>query len=163
MEIPITASNFTSVEDNQFNSYLEIPDDIEPQSFIESNMIDDPTFEKILVETESKPIEIPSCRTLDEYIFNSINLELANIIKNSIENYNNIVLPNYRKKLREWYFKNHPEIIERHLKKVNEDIEYYNKRNRLIDQSNNRQVSLNWVIDENNEIIKTKDNEESKD
>lgn len=71
MDIPITASNFPSIEDDQFNSYLDIPDDIDPQSFIESNMVDDPTFEKILIEAESDIKEMPSCKTFID-IFNIV-------------------------------------------------------------------------------------------
>jgi hypothetical protein len=117
---------------------LDIPDDIDPQQFIESNMVDDPTFEKILVEAESEVKEIPSCKTLRTYItselrdtkfeqniqdfddsIEQLKLERAEYIKNitdSItEKYEKDYIPKYRRELRKWYFKNHPTKNNRYI------------------------------------------------
>jgi hypothetical protein len=48
---------------------IDIFDEVDSHStkeFIESNMVDDPTFEKILVEADNQPIEIPSCKTFTD-------------------------------------------------------------------------------------------------
>jgi hypothetical protein len=131
MELPITASNFP------FDSYLEIPDDTNPQSFIESNMVDDPTFEKILVEAESEVKEMPSCIEANTYIdsklrysnyqciiqdyddaIEQLRLDKEEYIKNIrgslLEKYEKDYIPKYRRELRKWYYKNHPKYNNRY-------------------------------------------------
>jgi uncharacterized protein YlbG (UPF0298 family) len=111
--------------------YLEIPDDVNIQEFIESNMVDDPTFEKILLEAESEVKEMPSCIEAHTYIdsklrysnyhciiqdyedaIEQLKLDKEEYIKNIrnslLEEYEKDYIPKYRRELRKWYFKNHP-------------------------------------------------------
>lgn len=107
---------------------LKVPEDIDNISeYIDSNMKDDPNFEKILNEGKIEPDIIPSCLTLGEYT----NVEIIESYEKDItdydiairllerdkeefikhvedliqKNYENEYLPRHRRELRKWYNK----------------------------------------------------------
>jgi len=120
-------------EKNKENEIIEVSEDVDNiQEFIEQNMTDDPIFEKILIESEVKPKAMPSCLTMGEFIdkkilesyenndsrifeidqlIDELTQERDSILEKFRIEYGKKYLPNYRRELRKWYFRNHKQVI----------------------------------------------------